>query len=76
MVLGRPIGAADAKWTDLGTSGQAATFATQEGGTLAFGVEPLTWEELDAAPGSYVVGFVFEDLDGSAFPVYKQITVR
>lgn len=45
-------------------------------GTLTSGNEPLAWEELDASPGEYVIGFVFEDLDGSAFPIYKQITVR
>ena len=64
------------RWTDLGGVGQAATFAAQEGGTLTFGDEPFTWEELDAAPGPYIVGFIFEDLDGNSYPVYEQVTVR
>lgn len=64
------------QWTDLVPSGTATTFATQEGKTLTFGSEPFTWEELDAAPGSYVVGFVFEDLDGNRIPLFERITVR
>ncbi len=64
------------QWVDLQPSGQAAQFSTQEGGTLTFGPEPFTWEELDGAPGQYIVGFIFEDLDGVAYPVYEQITVE
>ncbi len=63
-------------WIDLTPSGQAAQRAVQEGGTLTFGQEPFTWEELDGAPGQYIVGFIFEDLDGQSFPVYEQVTVE
>lgn len=64
------------KWTDLGPNGSKATYASQDGGVLTFGDEPFAWEELDAAPGLYIVGFIFEDLDGNAYPVYEQITVK
>ena len=63
-------------WVDLAPSGQAVQRAVQEGGTLTFGAEPFTWEELDGAPGQYIVGFIFEDLDGNTFPVYGQVEVE
>ena len=63
-------------WIDLAPNGQAVQRAVQEGGTLTFGAEPFTWEELDGAPGQYIVGFIFEDYDGNTFPVYEQVTVE
>ena len=63
-------------WVDLAPSGQAVKGSVQEGGTLTFGTEPFTWEELDGAPGQYIVGFIFDDLDGNSFPVYEQVTVE
>jgi hypothetical protein len=50
--------------------------ATEEGSTLTFRDEMLTWHELDAAPGSYVVGFIAEDLDGNRQQVYAQVSVE
>jgi hypothetical protein len=50
--------------------------ATQEGGTLTFRDEMFTWQELDAAPGMYVVGFIAEDLDGNRQQVYAQVAVE
>jgi hypothetical protein len=47
-----------------------------EGTTFTFGVQPFKWEELYAAAGEYVVGFIIEDLDGNQYPVYTQITVQ
>jgi hypothetical protein len=41
-----------------------------------FGAQPFTWEELFAAQGEYVVGFIIEDLDGKQYPVYTQIIVQ
>jgi hypothetical protein len=43
---------------------------------LTFSDQMFTWEELDAAAGPYVVGFVVEDLDGNATQSIAQITVR
>ena len=50
--------------------------ASQEGGTLTFGDQMFTWVELDAAQGEYVVGFIVEDLDGNAYPVYGRVRVE
>lgn len=63
------------KWLDITSSG-AAQAAYENGETLTFGAAPFTWEQLFAAEGSYVVGFIIEDLDGNQYPVYTQITVQ
>jgi len=52
-------------WLDLDGTGNVINTATQPGGTITFGSQPLTWEVLDAARGVYMVGFVVEDLDGN-----------
>ncbi len=64
------------RWLDLDSQGRVVRQATQEGGTLTFGTQMFTWEELDAAAGDYVVGFIAQDLDGSKQQVYTQVTVR
>lgn len=64
------------KWLDLGADSGIKEIVYQAGQTLTFGSQPLTWQELYAAPGSYVVGFIIEDLDGNQYPVYTPITVR
>jgi hypothetical protein len=63
------------KWIETTSSG--GTRAVFENGeTLVFGAQPITWEQLFAAQGDYVVGFLIEDLDGNQFPVYTKITVQ
>lgn len=64
------------KWIDLDQSGRPAATVTQPGATLTFGDQPWRWRDLDAAAGSYVVGFVVEDLDGNPQQVFEFITVR
>jgi hypothetical protein len=64
------------KWLDLDEQGRVAQVARQEGGTLTFGDQMFTWEELDAAVGEYVVGFIVEDLDGNAYEAYTTVTVE
>jgi hypothetical protein len=64
------------KWMDLDQRGAVVGVAAQEGGTLIFGDQMFTWEELDAAPGAYIVGFIAEDLDGNTYEVYEQVTVE
>jgi hypothetical protein len=64
------------KWMDLDGRGQVAQVSRQEGGSLTFGDQMFTWEELDAAPGQYIVGFIVEDLDGNTFEVYEQVIVE
>jgi hypothetical protein len=64
------------RWMDLDQQGKVVQTASQEGGTLVFGDQMFTWEELDAAPGEYIVGFIIEDLDGNAYEVYERVTVE
>jgi len=64
------------KWMDLDERGQVVQVAAQEGGTLTFGDQMFTWQELDAAAGEYIVGFIVEDLDGNAFEVYEEVIVE
>jgi hypothetical protein len=64
------------KWMDLDGQGKVVQTATQAGGTLVFGDQMFTWEELDAAAGEYIVGFIVEDLDGNANEVYEKVTVE
>ena len=48
----------------------------QDGGTVTFGEGGLTWVDQDAPVGTYVVGFVIEDLDGNRQHAYEQIQVQ
>lgn len=64
------------RWLDLDASGSVTETVTQEAGTLTFTDQTLTWVDLDAAVGEYVVGFIVEDFDGNQFPAYTQISVR
>jgi hypothetical protein len=63
------------KWFEQTSSGETQ-IVYENGETLVFGAEPWTWEQLFAAQGEYVVGFIIEDLDGNQSPVYTQITVQ
>jgi hypothetical protein len=62
------------KWID--DPGGNPQIVYQNGATLTFGTQPFKWEQLFAAQGEYVVGFIIEDLDGNQYPVYTQITVQ
>jgi hypothetical protein len=64
------------RWLDLDQNGKVVQTAAQAGGILTFGDQMFTWEELDAAPGEYIVGFLVQDLDGKAHEVYKRVTVE
>jgi hypothetical protein len=64
------------KWLDLDAQGNVAQKATQEGGTLTFGSQMFSWEELDAAPGDYVLGFIVQDLDGNSYEQYATLEVE
>ncbi len=64
------------KWLDLDQNGEVKEVVWQDGETITLGNAPVKWEELDAAAGDYVVGFIVEDLDGNQFPVYQNITVQ
>jgi hypothetical protein len=64
------------QWLDLDAQGRVENRATQEGGTLTFGDQMFTWQELDAAAGDYVVGLIAIDLDGNRQEVYTQVSVQ
>jgi hypothetical protein len=64
------------QWMDLDQQGRVVEMVTEEGGTITFGDQLITWEELDAAPGQYVVGFVVEDLDGNRYQSLTSVTVE
>ena len=63
------------KWIETDASG-AAQSTFEDGGAITFGSDPITWQQLFAAEGDYVVGFIIEDLDGNQYPVYTQVTVQ
>jgi hypothetical protein len=64
------------RWMDLDQRGNVVRTAVQAGDTLTFGDQMFTWEDLEAAAGVYIVGFIVEDLDGNAYPMFTQVTVR
>ncbi len=64
------------EWSDLDAQGNVVEVVRQEGETLTFGQELFTWQQLYAAAGKYVVGFVVEDLDGNSQTVFVPVTVR
>ncbi|MEM7032056.1 MAG: clostripain-related cysteine peptidase [Chloroflexota bacterium] len=63
-------------WLDLDPQGKVVQANAQQGDTLTFGSETFTWVDLDAAAGTYVVGFIVEDLDGQGIEVYQQVQVQ
>jgi hypothetical protein len=63
--------------TWLEADGQGGTREVyEEGDTLRFLGQPIRWEELDAAAGEYVVGFIIEDLDGNQTQVFTTVRVE
>jgi hypothetical protein len=64
------------QWMDLDSNGNVIGVTPIEGETLTFGDDMFRWEEVYAAPGVYVIGFIIEDLDGNASPVYTQVIVE
>ncbi len=64
------------QWMDLNEQGAVTGQATQPGATLTFNQQTLTWRELDAAVGTYVVGLIVEDLDGNRTARYAPVTVE
>ncbi len=64
------------KWMDLDAGGRIQEVVWQEGTTLTFTGEPFRWEEVYAAAGEYVVGFIVTDLDGNGQAVYARLTVH
>ena len=64
------------QWMDLDAQGNVVETVWQEGETLTFGSQMFYWEQLYAAAGDYIVGFMVDDLDGNSTAVYASVTVR
>ncbi len=64
------------KWLDLGADGSIQQVSYQEGATLTFNGQPFVWQELYAAQGDYLVGFIITDMDGNSQAVYTRLIVR
>ncbi|MCP4140559.1 MAG: hypothetical protein GY755_09765 [Chloroflexi bacterium] len=64
------------RWLDIGVNGAVETESAQAGKTLRFGDGVFTWEQLYAAQGDYILGFLIEDMDGNQYPAYTKITVE
>ncbi|MCE1252713.1 MAG: clostripain-related cysteine peptidase [Anaerolineae bacterium] len=47
-----------------------------EGETIKIGSKPITWEEIDAPSGAYVVGLLAEDMDGNEYSSYVDVAVK
>jgi hypothetical protein len=61
---------------DLDDQGRVVKNAQEKGKTVTLGDDPLTWVDLDAAAGEYIVGFIIEDMDGNQYPAYATVQVR
>jgi len=64
------------KWMELDSNGAITQVVTEEGDTLTFGLSPLTWEQVYAPAGEYLVGFLVSDYDGNLTQSYTQLTVE
>ncbi len=64
------------RWMDLDARGRVVDEVSETAKTVTFGQEPLTWVDLDAAAGEYIVGFIVEDMDGNSYPAYATVTVE
>ena len=63
-------------WMELDSTGNVTGISAEPGETVVFGSDSLRWEEVYAAEGQYILGFIIEDLDGNSYPVYTQVLVE
>lgn len=63
------------QWLESDANGKYAPNSLP-GETLTFGSQMFTWEELYAAAGDYVLGYVVTDLDGNSKQSFGQVRVR
>lgn len=59
----------------LSDEAESETFS-REGGTLTFSQEPFFVEEIPAPAGSYILGFIAEDVDGQTQEQYEGLFVE
>jgi hypothetical protein len=60
----------------LDKRGEAFDITPDEGQTVTFRDQPLTWTDLDVTAGEYVVGFIIEDIEGDSYPMYATVQVQ
>ncbi|HEY1014813.1 MAG TPA: clostripain-related cysteine peptidase [Herpetosiphonaceae bacterium] len=63
------------EWIRTDASG-ASEFYTKPGATFTFGDDNIIWQDAEAEPGEYIVGFIAEDLDGNLYSEYAAVTVQ
>jgi hypothetical protein len=61
------------QWITLDEDGNFVETTLQEGGTVTFSKSGISWEEASGTSGTYVVGFVAEDLDGNQYEQYTTV---
>jgi hypothetical protein len=61
---------------DLDGAGNVTEITPIAGESLVIGENSFQWEEIYAASGEYVIGFIIEDLDGNSYPVYTKVIVE
>ena len=65
------------KWMELDSNSNVKQTVWEQGDTLTFGsASSITWEEVYAPEGDYLVGFLVADLDGNLSQAYTRIAVR
>ena len=64
------------RWLDLDTSGNVTGISFDSGDTITFSGNSIEWGTQYLPDGTYLVGFLVADRDGSITPAYTQITVK
>ena len=64
------------RWLDLDAQGKVVAVSEQEGSAILFGRGPIKWQELEAASGRYMIGFIIQDLDGQTTQIFTEILVE
>jgi hypothetical protein len=63
------------QWLAVDSSGARQSLA-REGGTLTFGRERFTWQEMQPESGQYAIGVLVEDLDGNMSEQFAAVAVQ
>ncbi len=64
------------KWFDLDENGRITNLTMLPTKSVGFEDSPLTWRELNPPSGTYVLGFIVQDLDGNRQAAYVPVRVE
>jgi len=64
------------QWITLDENGYFVETTMQEGGTITIGESGITWEDVIGPSGTYVIGFIAEDLDGNQYEQYTTVDLE